>query len=315
MITVTELAFLLGLSKERAKQLVNEAIKNDPDLDIQTGSVWQIGPKTVRKFLEARGKSFPDSKVITFAALKGGIGKTTISLNVAVRAASLGARVLLIDLDPEACATNGLMQPGTVTEKTPVFHDLFKDKTTPIKDIIIPSTHSGLDIIPSALRNHRVDKLIANLNPKKLIKDKLEKLNYNLIILELPPSFTALTGSAYLAADLIVLPCTPSVYSLESVALTIEAVDVLAKEFECPEKSYKILMNQYNSGRVASQEIIGSLLDEYKSKVYPFYIKDSADIANATNSGKSIFDMKCSKDIRATFHELTMHVCGVEGLA
>lgn len=312
MITVTELASFLGISKERTKQLVNEALKENPSLDISTGSVWHIGPNTIRKFLRDRGKFFSLLKVVTFAALKGGIGKTTISINVAIRAASLGAKVLLIDLDPEACATNGLVKADTDLSKTIIFYDLLKEKQSDIRPAIIPSNYPGLDLIPSALRNHHLEKLVGNLNPKRIIKDRLSDLDYNLIILELPPSFTTLTGSAYLAADLIILPCTPNVYSLESVALTIEAIDALAKEFECSERNYKVLMNQYNSSRVASQDIIKSLLDNYKSKVFPFYIRESADIANATNAGRSVFDIKCSKNIRECFHELTMQVCNLQ---
>ena len=313
MITVTELAGFLGLSKERAKQLVNEALQQDPSLDIQTGTLWKIGPSAVRKFFADRGKRFSQRKIVTFAALKGGIGKTTVSTNVAVRAAALGAKVLLIDLDPEACATNGLISKSVDQTNAVIFHDLLKDEKSDIKKAIVPSNYPGLDLIPSSLRNHHMEKLVGNQNPKRIVRDRLEPLDYNLILLELPPSFTTVTGSAYLAADLIILPCTPSVYSLESVALTIEAIDELADEFECGERNYKVLMNQYNSSRVASQEILQSLLDTYKSKVFPFFIKDSADIANATNAGRTIFDTKSSKAIREDFHELTVQVCGVEG--
>ncbi len=312
MITITELSGLLGLSKERAKQLVGDSLKENPTLDIQPGTVWRVGPMTVRKLLLERGKKFPERKVITFAALKGGIGKTTISTNVAVRAANLGAKVLLIDMDPEACATNALVPRDTDLSNRLIFCDLLKDEKPDMQKAIISSNYPGLDLIPSALRNHHAEKLVGNLNPKRIIRDRLEGLDYNLILLELPPSFTTVTGSAYLAADLIVLPCTPSIYSLESVALTIEAIDQLADQFECPERNYKILMNQYNSSRVASQEIIQALMETYKSKVFPFYIRESADIANSTNAGRSIFEVKCSRSIREDFHELTMQVCGVQ---
>ena len=249
---------------------------------------------------------------MTFAALKGGIGKTTISTNVAVRASSLGAKVLLIDLDPESCATNQLANMDGI--EPVIFADILRDGLD-IKKAIIPSNYKGLDIVPSALRNHHSEKFLANSNPKKIIKDKLEGLNYNLILLELPPSFTSLTGSAYLAADLVVLPCTPSVYSLESVALTIEAINSLAHEFEVPQREFKILMNEYNSTRVASQQITKVLLDTYKSMVFPFYIKESSDVGNATNAGRSIFEVKCSKAIREDFHELVMQVLPISEVA
>jgi chromosome partitioning protein len=310
MITVTELGELIGMSKERTKQLINEALKVNPSLDIQTGSVWKIGHDATRQMLGDRGILFPKQRVITFAALKGGIGKTSLTLNVAVRAAELGANVLIVDFDPEACATNGLVKETEDLSKALVIYDILKDKKTDIRSAIIHTKYKGIDLLPSALRNHRCEKIVGNLNPKRMIKDRLDdKLGYDLIFLELPPSYTTLTGSAYLACDIIMLPCMPNIYSYESVALTIESVDSLALEFECPPKNYRVLMNGYNSRRVASEDIRRELVDNYKSMVFPVYIRESADVENATNAGLSVFDMKSSKQTRDQFHELTLHLC------
>ena len=309
MVTVAELASVVGLTKERIKQIISQMMEESPNLDIEPGSVWKIGPKACRTIIEQRGYHYPQRKIVTFAALKGGIGKTTISTNVAVRAASLGAKVLLIDIDPEACATSALVKENFQVGKGPIIYDVLKGDC-PLEKAIIQTKYPNLDIVPSALANHKSEKEAIAANPKRLIRDKLESLKqYNIIFLELPPSFTTLTSAAYLAADLIVIPCTPNVFSLESVALTIEAIDRASDEFEAGERNYKILMNQYNSNRVASQQVLDALMETYRSKVMPIHIKESAEVQNATNAGLTVFEGKANRAIRETFSDLTLSVC------
>jgi chromosome partitioning protein len=316
MIKISELSTLLGLSSERVKQLCLEKLETNPNFGVDTGPLWKVAPSAARELIEERGKHFKENFAVTFASLKGGIGKTTLSVNVACRASSLGAKVLLIDIDPEACATNQLLKniSPEAKAKLPILKDVFKENLG-LKEAIVKSDYPFLDLIPSSLKNSMCEKIVASSNPKRLIRDRLEQIKsegYNLILLELPPSYSTLVGSAYLAADLIIMPCTPSIYSLESVALTIEAVDNLAAEFECPAKNYKILMNQYSPGRVASQEVLDALIDSYKSTVLPIKIRDSADIANATNAGKSVFEVTCSKTVRQDFQDLTQWICGLQ---
>ena len=165
---------------------------------------------------------------------------------------------------------------------------------------------------PSSLRNHKSEKEVIGTNPKKLIKERLSSLSFELIFFELPPSFSTLTGSAYLASDLIILPCTPSNYALESVSLTIEAIDNLANEFEAQKKNYKILMNQYNSKRITSQQVLEALMDNFGSKVLPMQIKQTAEIENAMNAGLTIYETKTTKVVKESFNDLTISICGLE---
>ena len=308
MMTLAELASVVGVTRERVRQIIEDgSLGKCEDID-RAGNAWEIGRKTTRNLLESRGIHFT-KMIVAIASMKGGIGKTTITSTVAVRAANLGAKVLIIDLDPEACATNYMLSEPIETD-VPVFVDLVT-KNKPLKSAILKTKYEGVDILPSALRNHQIDQVTSNQNPKKLIKDKTKDLDYDLIFLELPPSWTSATRSAYLTADLIVLPCTPNVFSLESVVLTIESVDKLAAEYDCPERNYRILMNQFNSNRAASQTILGALISNFGDLVYPVYIKESADINNATNAGQTIYDAKASKDIRKDFSNLTMRICGL----
>lgn len=267
-----------------------------------------LGVGEIGSLLGFSSKNRP--KVITFAALKGGIGKTTLSVNVAFRAASSGAKVLVVDLDPEACATNTLVDEEWDVSSATTFFDIVKSGEKDISRAIIPSKYPNLDLIASSLINHQAEKFLHKANPRKAVREKLEPLRYQYIFLELPPSFTTLTGSAYLAADLIVIPCTPNIYSLESVALTMRAIDELSDEFDCPQRNYRVLMNQYNAKRVASQEVAQTLAKLYAQQVLPFQIRESAEIANATNAGLTVFEARVSPSLRDDFDRLTQHVCG-----
>lgn len=300
---------MFGVSRERVRQIIEDGSLGDcKDVD-RSGNAWAIGRDTTKKFLEARGIHFSKT-IATIASMKGGIGKTTLTATVAVRAANLGASVLIVDLDPEACATNYLSK-DPITSEVPVFVDIVA-KNKPLSSAIIKTKYDGIDIVPSSLRNHQIDQLASNQNPKKLIKDKLKGLNYDIVFLELPPSWTAATRSAYLAADLIILPCTPNVFALESVALTIESVDKLASDYDCPERNYRVLMNQFNTNRAASQQVLGTLISNFGDRVYPVYIKESADINNATNAGQTVYESKSSKEIKKDFSELTARIFGLE---
>jgi chromosome partitioning protein len=308
-MNLKDLSSVLGITRERVRQLIEDGTvgKCDDDID-KSGNAWAIGRKTTRKLLESRGIMYKKMTVV-IASIKGGIGKTTITSTVAVRAASLGANVLVIDLDPEACATNYLLNEQ-IDPEAPVFVDIVT-KNKSLKSAIVKTKYEGLDLLPSALRNHQVDQITANQNPKKLIKDRLKDVNYDIIFMELPPSWTSATRSAYLAADLIVIPCTPNVFSLESVALTIESVDRLAVEYDCPERNYRVLMNQFSNNKSSSQQILGALISNYGDKVYPVQIKDSADINNAINAGLSIYDARSSKETKNDFNNLTTRICGL----
>src|SRR4051812_7174221 len=103
-------------------------------------------------------------KVITFAALKGGVGKTTLSLNVAIHVATLGFKVLVVDLDPEACATNTLLPENSDLTHTLTFYDILKRNEKNITPAILSSRQPNLDLVPSALINHHAEKFLHNCN-------------------------------------------------------------------------------------------------------------------------------------------------------
>lgn len=314
MIKVSDLSPIFGLTSARIKQLVDEKIKNEPNAHqvhkgIGRNSHVTIHRHTVRCLLHDRNKDF-EKRVITVAALKGGIGKTFLSINVAVRAAMLGAKVLIVDLDPEACATNSILSPEAAETKYQTILEVFKGVVS-FKDAIIKSKYDGLDIMPAALRISSAEKIVRDKNPKWLLKKAVQELDYDYIFFELPPSFSTLNSAAYLASDIVAIPCTPNIHSLESVALTIESINEVAREFEGEGVEFKIIFNMSNAARNATKDVLSALYESYKDILLPFHIKESADIQNAVNAGLTIFEAKCAKDIREDMDKLVQNLCPI----
>lgn len=248
-------------------------------------------------------------RIVTIAALKGGIGKTFLSTNVAVKISELGAKVLLIDLDPEGCATNSLMTEAQIFSKQKkTVYELFKYGLK-FEEAIWKTKYDRLDIIPASLRVAKAEKIVGGKNPKTLLAHQIKNLDYDFIFFELPPSFSTLSSSAYLASDLVVIPCTPNIYALESVQLTIEAVSEVAKEFEAMPPHFKIILNLFNPRRTASIDTLNILENDYNGVLLPFQIRESAEIQNAINAGLSIYEAKCSAKILEGMDQLVEMVC------
>lgn len=265
-------------------------------------------PGAIKQLTTKLGHSYT-KRILTIAALKGGIGKTFLSLQVAVRASMKGAKVLIIDLDPEACATNSLLTEEQVsgTGKITIF-DLLADRYLP-QAAIIPTKYVGLDIIPASLKVSKADKFLSSTQSLWSLKKIVDSLNYDYIFFELPPSFSNLSTAAYLATDLMVVPCTPSIYSLESVELTIKALLELREQFSLPPIPYKIVLNMFNANRSASQDTLILLQDEYGDNLLPWLIRESAEIQNATNAGLTLFECKCNKELKQNLDALTNFLC------
>jgi chromosome partitioning protein len=257
----------------------------------------------------------PQYRTITIAALKGGIGKTFLSTHAAVRASMLGLKVLLIDLDPEACAGHSLLpEDSFISSKKKTIYEVLRSVCT-FEEAILPTKYPYLSLLPSSLRVTRTEKIIMGKNPKTLLKKPLEHLPYDLIFLELPPSFSTLSTAAYLASDLVVIPCTPNIHSLESVDLTIEAIKEAALEFEVPLMEQKILLNMFRAQRVSSQDVLQILKQEYPTKLLPHMISESTEVLNAINAGKTIYETSSKSRLKEELDQFVGAILSLQSFA
>ncbi|MEI8347020.1 MAG: ParA family protein [Pseudomonadota bacterium] len=267
------------------------------------------------KLIKLRGLTYKKT-IATIGMEKGGIGKSLLTINVAMRKAQTGAKVLIIDLDPEACATNFLIPDAAANSGSFVtMLEIFKDRRLTFSDAAIPTGIGGLDIVPCKGKARRVDKFIRDDNLSNLMHKRLGDLSrYDLVLFEVPPTFTNIISMAYMASDLIVMPTFPDAWSLESILLTIEDVTEACHEWATKIPEMKILLNKYNPTRRASVDAWGVLTRDFGDKVLPFQIPERADIQNSINEGKSVWEIGSPKVVKDALDQLAHYILPLESL-
>lgn len=312
MISPNECAARLEISHARVKQILKEAYSEDEIIRTRkrNGQI-KLLPHQVREISNKRGFFFKKTKAI-FGNEKGGVGKSLITINVAIKMAEQGARVLVVDLDPEACATNFLLKEDMEKEQLTML-EVFKNNKQ-FKDTILKTRYDFLDIVPCRGKARRAERFVRDENLAFLINDKLKTLenDYDLILFEVPPTFSSIVASAYISSDIVVIPTFPDAWSIESVMLTIEDVEEEAKKWRVPVPEMKVLLNKFRADRSASKDAWDLVMQEFGSRVLPYQVKETADIQNAVNDGKSVFETKCPREVREAIIQLGDLVCPLE---
>lgn len=270
-----------------------------------------LSPEHARTLYSHRGLNFKRTVAI-FGNQKGGVGKSLLTTNVAIKAASIGARVLIIDLDPEACATNFLLTDEDFeTDMFITMLEIFKEDKK-ISEGVIRTKYENLDILPCKGKARRAERYVRDEHLGTLMKRKMEGLeHYDLILFEVPPTYSPIIESCYIAADKVFIPTFPDKWSIESCILTEEDIKDSCEKWQLPVPEINILLNKYSQHRNASKDAWSELLTIFGNKVLPLKIKDTTELQNSTNNGISIFDKKsrASKGLKDDFTELVQLVC------
>ena len=169
--------------------------------------------------------------VIALANQKGGVGKTTTSVNLGACLADAGKKVLLIDLDPQGNATSGLgIDKKDIDES--VYDVLIND--VDLKNVILPSSHQGLDIVPTTIALSGAEVELTNLMARETrLKDAFGdvKDEYDYILIDCPPSLGLLTINAFTACDSILIPVQSEYYALEGLSQLLNTIKLVRKHF------------------------------------------------------------------------------------
>lgn len=313
MLNCRQASELLNISSVRVKQLLREHEELDFEKTDFNNGMIKISPKTMSSLLKIRGIKIKHKRVV-IKQQKGGVGGTSLSLISAMRLAQKGAKILYIDLDSEANATSFLAESGFDIANADTFLEIFKNNTSPV-DCIVKTKFENISMIPSKGMLRRVDKLLSEKNPK-LLMDKIlsqVEVGFDLVFLDLPPTWTRLTESAYLSADLIIFPYDPSAFSIEGVLLTHEDLQQSIAEYEVKRDiEVRVLMNKYSTTTTASKEAFATMANIMKDKILPFTIKASSDIVNCMNNGKNLFETKANAEVKANIDELCDFIAPIE---
>lgn len=233
-------------------------------------------------------------KVISLVNQKGGVGKTTTSINLSASLALEGKKVLLIDLDPQGNATTGVgFNKGDIDKSV---YDVFNDSIE-INEVILKTEFKNLYLLPSSLQLAGIDiELIEkgredpNFKKAYQFKDKLDKYkdNFDYIIIDCPPSLGLITTNALTASDSVIIPVQCEFFALEGITQLLNAIMLTKKKLNPNLKLEGVLLTMFDVKTNLSIEVIEEIRSYFKEKVYTTIIPRLIRLAEAPSHGKPI---------------------------
>ena len=224
------------------------------------------------------------SKVISVSNHKGGVGKTTSTLNIGAGLNSLGKKVLLIDLDPQANLSQSL---GIKEPKVNIYGALRGEyKLQPVN--VLP----GLDIVPSTLDLSGAEvELAGEAGREYILREILEPLrgSYDFILIDNPPSLGLLTINAFTASDLVLIPLQAQYLALQGLTKLLEVVEKIQKRLNKSLTIGGVFITQYDSRKVLNRDVVSTIESHFKEKVFTTKIRDNVSLAEAPAQGVDVF--------------------------
>tara|TARA_Y100001970_G_scaffold284138_1_gene400866 strand:- start:577 stop:1341 length:765 start_codon:yes stop_codon:yes gene_type:complete len=226
------------------------------------------------------------STVLAFSNQKGGVGKTTSAVNIALSLAVTEVRTLLIDLDPQANATTGLSD--LITEGNGNIYDILLQGGG-IKQAITKTSFSHLDVIASTndLVGAEIELVSIMAREHQLQKAlKTIRKQYDIIIIDCPPSLGLLTINAFTASDALVIPIQCEYYALEGLGQLLNTIRLVQRHLNKKLEIIGIIMTMYDSRLNLSKQVVKEVDSFFKEKLFKTYIHRNVRLSEAPSFGK-----------------------------
>ena len=227
-------------------------------------------------------------RIIAIANQKGGVGKTTTSINLSSCLADLGKKVLLVDIDPQGNATSGVGIIKQNLENT--VYELFLDECTR-SECLTKSVVDNLNVLPSNvnLSGAEID-LIGVENREYILKNVLDQIKdlYDYIIIDCPPSLNILTVNAMTAADSVIVPIQCEYYALEGLSQLIHTINLIQDRLNNDLEIDGIVFTMYDSRTNLSSDVVENVKSNVHINIYDTVIPRNVRLAEAPSFGLPI---------------------------
>lgn len=258
------------------------------------GTLASVSPDMVREILISRGYKYIKKKSMAFQIVKGGVGKSSLSKNIAIRAAQYGYKTLLIDFDHQLNLTISL---NAFDESRPVWIDFLKGQVKTVQELVVPLSEN-LDIIPSSPKNCTLDReiILGAKNLRSLIAEPIRELHskYEIIVVDCPPALSHLTHAIYLGVDQIIAPAKPDIYSVIGLEQVFDQWRGISESYgQSPD--IKVLINMYDPRINASTRYLQELFSRYGDYILPNLIRQSADFVSTMEQRQHLWTIRRSQ--------------------
>lgn len=233
-------------------------------------------------------------RIIAVANQKGGVGKTTTAINLSSCLASLGKKVLAIDMDPQGNMTSGLGIDKNEVKYT--VYDLILGQVD-IKKVICKNALENLDILPTNIDLSAAEIELIGVEEKEfIIRKEVDKIreNYDFIIIDCPPSLSMLTINAMTTANSVLVPIQCEYYALEGLSQLIHTIDLVKERLNPELKIEGVVFTMYDARTNLSLEVVENVKNNLNEKIYKTIIPRNVRLAEAPSHGMpiNIYDSK-----------------------
>ena len=227
-------------------------------------------------------------RIIAIANQKGGVGKTTTAINLSACLAEAGKKVLTIDLDPQGNTTSGLGVNKNEQEKTT--YELLIGQNS-IEECLLKEVLPGLDVLPSNVNLSGAEIELIGIRQKEFIlKKEIDKVrdNYDLVIIDCPPSLNMLTVNAMTTADTVLVPIQCEYYALEGLSQLIHTINLVKQRLNPNLELEGVVFTMYDARTNLSLQVVENVKSNLKNTVYKTIIPRNVRLAEAPSHGMPI---------------------------
>jgi len=227
-------------------------------------------------------------KIIALANQKGGVAKTTTTINLAASLAILEQKVLVIDADPQANATSGLgFEPKSI--KTSIYESIIDE--IDVRKIILNTEIANLDLIPSHIDLVGAEIEMLNLpNREKVLKHTIEGLknDYDFILIDCSPSLGLITINALTAADSVIIPVQGEYFALEGLGKLLNTIKIIQNRLNPDLEIEGFLLTMYDSRLNYSNQVYEEVKRHFQDMVFETVIQRNVKLSEASSYGKPV---------------------------
>lgn len=227
-------------------------------------------------------------RIIAIANQKGGVGKTTTAINLSASLASLGKKVLAIDMDPQGNMSSGLGVDKNEVEKT--VYDLIIGNIG-IEECIYEEVIENLDVLPSNIDLSAAEiELIGVDNKEYILRDEVnkEKEKYDFIIIDCPPALSMLTINAMTTSDSVLVPIQCEYYALEGLSQLIHTIELVQERLNPELEIEGVVFTMYDARTNLSLQVVENVKDNLNQNIYKTIIPRNVRLAEAPSYGMPI---------------------------
>jgi chromosome partitioning protein len=249
------------------------------------------------------------ARTVAVCNQKGGVGKTTTTINLGAALAEQGRRVLLVDFDPQGALSVGLgIQPHDIDG---TIYNLLMERDVTAQDVLLKTGIDGMDLLPSNIDLSGAEvQLVHEVGREYVLGGVLEPLvpDYDVIMIDCQPSLGLLTINALACAHGVIIPLECEYFAMRGVALLMETIDKVSRRLNTRLTIDGLLATMYDSRTLHTREVLASIVSGFGDKVFRTVINRTVRFPDATVAGEPITSFDSGSMAANSYRELAKEV-------